>query len=156
MIDAIQICSFDSRYQDAAAKLINEGLGERFGGVADPTLNPDLYDIAKTYKSGEFVLALHRDQLVGTGALVPEGRKTGRIARMHTMNTYRRLGVGTRILQELERRAQLRGLSRLVLETNASWDDAISFYLKHGYVELGRRLERGGTAVNFHKVTPKT
>ena len=155
MIDAIQICSFDPRYQDAAATLINESLGERFGGVADPTLNRDLYDIAQTYKSGEFVLALHHHRLVGTGALVAEGTKTGRIARMHTLSTYRRLGVGTRVLQELERQAQLRGLSRLVLETNASWNDAISFYLRHGYVELGRRREGAETAVNFHKTMPR-
>ena len=128
VIDAIKICSFDPRYQDAAAKLINEGLGERFGGIANPTLNPDLYDIAKSYASGEFVVALHRDQLVGTGALLPEYGGVRRIARMHTMATYRRQGVGTRILRELEQRAQLRGLIRLVLETNASWEDAIRFY----------------------------
>ena len=150
-----RIRSFDPIYQDAAATLINEGLAQRFGGVADPTMNPDLYDIAKSYESGEFVLALHEGQLVGTGALSPEGGNVGRIARMHTTQTFRRLGVATQILQELEKRARLRGFSRLVLETNGSWADAISFYTKHGYEELESVRVAGGIVANFWKSLPE-
>ncbi len=83
MIEAIQICDFEPRYQDAAAGLINEGLGDRFG-IADPSMNPDLYDIAESYESGEFLLALDDTRLVGTGALMPQDPNTGQIARMHT------------------------------------------------------------------------
>lgn len=146
MIEAIQICDFEPRYQDAAAGLINEGLGDRFG-IADPSMNPDLYDIAESYESGEFLLALDDARLVGTGALMPQDPNTGQIARMHTARGYRRLGVGTEILGELERRARVRQLTRIILETNMEWEDAINFYLRNGYIESSR----GKFVVRFQK-----
>ena len=39
MCAQITICEFERRYQDAAADLINSGLGEHFG-VVDATMNP--------------------------------------------------------------------------------------------------------------------
>ena len=71
MCAQITICEFERRYQDAAAELINSGLGEHFG-VVDATMNPDLYDIEKNYDGGEFLLALDGDRLIGTGSLVRE------------------------------------------------------------------------------------
>ena len=147
MNDAIQICEYDPRYQDVAAELINAGLGDRFG-LVDPSMNPDLYDIAKSYAEGAFLLALDRGLLVGTGSLMPEGLNVGRIARMHTAIEYRRLGIATQILSELERRARMWGFEQIVLETNVEWADAIGFYVKNGYTESSR----DEFVLRFHRI----
>ena len=84
------------------------------------------------------ILALHDDLLVGTGSLMPETARVGRIARMHTASAHRRHGIGTMILKELEHRARERGFDELVLETNVDWDDVIAFYSSNGYDEIGR------------------
>ena len=101
-------------------------------------MNPDLYDIEFNYKDGDFLIALAGEQLVGTGSLLPTGNGVGQIARMHTKSDYRRCGVATKILEELEHRALARGLSVLTLETNVDWQDANSFYLRKSYIEIGR------------------
>ncbi len=137
MESKIQIRDFDYQYQDAAAELVNVGLGEHFGFI-DVSMNPDLYDIETNYQEGDFILALDGGRLVGTGSLMPESQSVGRISRMHISSEYRRHGIATRILEVLEQRASGRGLNSLVLETNLDWDDAIAFYSKNGYAELGR------------------
>ena len=48
----------------------------------------------------------------------------------------RGLGVGRRILSELERQARLHGIAILRLETNQSLTEAISLYRNEGYVEV--------------------
>ena len=53
MNSRIRICDFSRSYQDAAAQLVNTGLGEHFGFI-DPTMNPDLYDIGDSYELGDF------------------------------------------------------------------------------------------------------
>ena len=67
----VPIIAFDRSYQDSAATLINEGLGEHFGFI-DETMNPDLLNIKSSYSDGEFLLAVEGDQLAATGALLPE------------------------------------------------------------------------------------
>ncbi len=137
MLDTIQIVDFDSRHQNDAARLINTGLGEHFGFV-DESMNPDLYDIGSSYRKGDFLVALDGEQVVATGALVPIKPKMGRIARMHTASEYRRCGIATQILNALEQRATTRGFRSLVRETNLDWMNAIAFYMRNGYAELGR------------------
>ncbi|NKB96883.1 MAG: GNAT family N-acetyltransferase [Pseudomonadales bacterium] len=124
--------------QRDAETLINANLCEHFG-LLKPELNPDLFDIAKSYLSGTFIVAvLDDDTLVGTGSLMPENITVGRIARMHTSGKHRRLGIASRVLHSLEERARSIGYVALVLETNNDWYDAISFYQRHGYLEKYR------------------
>jgi GNAT superfamily N-acetyltransferase len=137
MVDTIQIATFSSRYQNDAAELINVGLGEHFGFV-DDSMNPDLHDIGESYRDGYFLVALDGEQVVGTGAILPVDTETGQVVRMHTASKFRRCGIATRILNALEQRAAARGFRSLILETNLDWVDAISFYLRNGYAELGR------------------
>ena len=139
MSDSIRIIEFNAVHQDAAAKLINTGLGERFGYV-DESMNPDLFDIKSSYRKGDFLLAFDGDLLVGTGSLMPINEEVGQIARMHTAAEYRRRGVASRLLGALEKLAAVRGMRSLILETNLDWNDASAFYLSHGYSESERNL----------------
>jgi ribosomal protein S18 acetylase RimI-like enzyme len=59
------------------------------------------------------------------------------IKRMCVAPAARGLGLGRRLLSELERRASEAGASVLRLETNRSLAEAISLYRRSGYVEVG-------------------
>jgi len=124
--------------QMAARAVILAGLEERWG-VLDPSLNPDLDDIATHYAAGVFLVARVEGALVGTGALIPEDEGIGRIVRMSVLRRLRRRGIGTRILCALLDAARRSGYHTLVLETTETWDDAIAFYLSHGFRIVGRR-----------------
>jgi GNAT superfamily N-acetyltransferase len=122
--------------QEQAKKIILDGLAERFGFL-DTTLNPDLNNIVANYShvGNTFVVGLWSGTPVCTGALIREGETTARIARMSVAKGLRRRGFAKRILEELVDRARRSGYTRLVLETNRSWYDAISFYKSNGFVE---------------------
>jgi GNAT superfamily N-acetyltransferase len=118
--------------QPAARALILAGLEEHWGWL-DLSLNPDLDDILTSYAPGVFLIAKLNDDLIGTGALIPEGDGVGRIVRMSVDKLHRRGGIGTRILRALLGEARTLGYTKIVLETTDTWDDAISFYLRNGF-----------------------
>lgn len=122
--------------QPAVHQLILAGLAEHWGAL-DPALNPDLADIATTYGQAIFLVAFVGSQLVGTGALIPEQDGVGRIVRMSVAHHWRRQGVGRQILAELLRRAAPAGYCQVVLETTATWSEAIAFYRNNGFREVG-------------------
>jgi GNAT superfamily N-acetyltransferase len=137
--------------QDAARNLIVDGLGEHFGFVDDGR-NPDLDDIAASYRDGVFFVALAGDELVGTGALTPMGWGAVQIVRMSTARDRRRQGVGRAVLARLLDEALANGFRWAVLETNAGWEDAIAFYRASGAATMGRGL--GGVAFVFDLKAP--
>ncbi len=130
------ISTFAPSDQHDAKTLVLCGLEEHWGAL-DPALNPDLNDIATSYGHGVFVVArlggLVDGVLVGTGALIPEGRNSGRIVRMSVDKAHRRKGIASCILNTLVEHARQRGFHILVLETTEMWDNAIGFYLRHGF-----------------------
>ena len=132
LVDHVTIRPFQPTDQAAARSLILDGLGERWGWI-DPTLNPDLDDIAATYADGDFVVAHLDGVLIGTGALIPEGDGAGRIVRMSVRQDLRGQGVGRRLLAELTTLARRAGYHTLVLETTSTWTDAVRFYAHNGF-----------------------
>ncbi len=136
--EVIRIRRFRPSDQEPAKALILAGLEEHWGTL-DPTLNPDLNEIAAHYADGVFLVAERGAEIVGTGALLPEDERTGRIVRMSVAGAARRQGLGSRILAQLVDHARARGYRRLVLETTSTWDDAVSFYRHHGFRVVGTR-----------------
>lgn len=128
----LQIRPFTPADQAAAKALILRGLEEHWG-ILDLTRNPDLNDIATSYADGVFLVALQGEDLVGTGALMPETDGVGRIVRMSVATALRRHGLGKAILDGLCAAARQRGYRQLVLETTKTWDDAIGFYTRYGF-----------------------
>jgi GNAT superfamily N-acetyltransferase len=126
------IMGFQPSDQEEAKQLILAGLEEHWGFL-DPTLNPDLNDIASTFAKGIFLVARLNGRLVGTGGLKPQSSHTAEVVRMSVAADCRRLGIGRMILKQLLRQAKALGYSRIVLETTASWADAVNFYLAFGF-----------------------
>jgi DNA-binding MarR family transcriptional regulator/GNAT superfamily N-acetyltransferase len=87
--------------------------------------------------AGLFLVATLRGEPVGCGGLQFHGDDTPPdIKRMWVAESARGLGIGRRLLAELEGRARAHG-SRLVrLETNRSLGEAINLYRSSGYHEV--------------------
>jgi GNAT superfamily N-acetyltransferase len=128
----LSIQPFSPADQPAAKALILQGLEEHWGAL-DLSLNPDLNDIASSYAEGAFLCAWLNDELVGTGAIIPESKGVMRVVRMSVQRGRRRMGIASRILEALLHEARRRGCHTVVLETTETWDDAIGFYLRHGF-----------------------
>jgi GNAT superfamily N-acetyltransferase len=118
--------------QPAAKDLILAGLKEHWGWI-DPTCNPDLDDLCAVYAEATCLVAQIDGVLVGTGFIVPREPGTAEIVRMSVAAVARRQGIGRRILAQLIAAAVERGFSKIILETTATWQDAVQFYLAAGF-----------------------
>jgi GNAT superfamily N-acetyltransferase len=130
---ALQIVPFTREDQIPVRALILQGLAERWGGQADPTLNPDLGDIAGSYATGTTLIARLDDLLVGTGTVVPRERHVEEVVRMSVAPAARGGGIGTQLLGMLVDAASARGARRIVCETCAHWESAVRLYLAFGF-----------------------
>lgn len=86
--------------------------------------------------AGLFLVATVWGEPIGCGALKFHGDEPTEIKRMWVAASARGLGLGRRILSELEAHAKRQGARILRLETNKSLAEAISLYRSAGYVEV--------------------
>ena len=128
----LKILPFHLADQPAVKALILEGLVEHWGFL-DESKNPDLENIAKSYANGIFLIAWQDDEIIGTGAFVPRTENRVEIVRMSVKKELRRQGIGREILKELCQRAKQAGYTEAILETTATWQEVIEFYLKNGF-----------------------
>ncbi len=122
-----------------AAFCIGEYLGEldrRFDSGFDPSasISADVEEL--TEPAGLLVLARLRHEPIGCGALKFHGDEPAEIKRMWVSRSARGLGLGRRLLRELEARAADRGVRVVRLETNRALDEAIGLYRAMGYEEV--------------------
>ncbi|MCX6522123.1 MAG: GNAT family N-acetyltransferase [Actinobacteria bacterium] len=125
----------DMRSGEAAAvrSLVLAGLAEHWGSV-DPSLNPDLDDLAAAHPGSRTVVAVDvAGTIVGTGTVVPRGVDSAEVVRMSVATSLRGAGVGRLVLDALIEVARSWGVQRLVLETTADWTDTVAFYERCGF-----------------------
>jgi DNA-binding MarR family transcriptional regulator/GNAT superfamily N-acetyltransferase len=111
-------------------------LDTRFDAGFDPeqSIPADVDEL--TEPAGLLLVGRLRGQPIGCGALKLHGREPAEIKRMWVAPSARGLGVGRRILGELEERARRRGVGLLRLETNKTLMEAAALYRSAGYVEV--------------------
>lgn len=85
---------------------------------------------------GAFLVARLRSLPVGCGALKFHGREPCELKRMWISRDVRGLGLGRRLLAELEEVARRAGARIVHLETNRNLTEAISLYRASGYREV--------------------
>jgi ribosomal protein S18 acetylase RimI-like enzyme len=130
--NAFTIQPFQPEHQAGARDLILAGLVEHWGQL-DPDRNKDLQDIGASYSQAVFLVALHQDRVIATGALIPATDGTAQIVRMSVATDMRRKGIARALLQSLCTRAHTLEVRQLVLETTETWQDAIAFYENFGF-----------------------
>ena len=110
-------------------------LAERFSEGFDPSRKP-FRDEEMTPPAGLLLVATLHGDPVGCGAMTffPDG--VAYIKRMWAAQTVRGIGLGRRLLTELEERARANGVNRLQLETRDELREAIGLYLSAGYREV--------------------
>jgi DNA-binding MarR family transcriptional regulator/ribosomal protein S18 acetylase RimI-like enzyme len=135
---AVEITVCDPRHPDArrAVRAYVAELSGRFENGFDPDLGISAADHEVSPPAGLFLLAaLHADP-VGCGVLKFHPRAQAHIKRMWIDKSVRGLGLGRRLLAELEAQAAAHGVRTLRLETNRSLTEAISLYRAAGYREV--------------------
>jgi ribosomal protein S18 acetylase RimI-like enzyme len=111
-------------------------LDERFDAGFEPSVTrPTAVDDMRP-PAGLFLLASLRDEPVGCGVLRFHGAEPAEIKRLWVDRTARGLGVGRRLLGELERLATAHGCRAVRLDTNRSLTEAIALYRTTGYREI--------------------
>jgi ribosomal protein S18 acetylase RimI-like enzyme len=84
--------------------------------------------------------AFEDERLVGIGIVVPGVRPgMAQLALLHVSNTYRRLGLGARLSDELERIARQAGNSEMVVSATPSLN-TVRFYRGRGYEPMAEPL----------------
>lgn len=111
-------------------------LGERFEAGFDPALSISADAHELTPPRGLLLVARLREEPVGCGALKLHANAPAEIKRMWVAQRARGLGLGRRVLQELERHARELGVAVLHLETNHTLNEAIHLYRESGYQEV--------------------
>jgi GNAT superfamily N-acetyltransferase len=111
-------------------------LASRFDGGFDPAQSNSATDEEMTPPAGLFLLATVDGEPAGCGALKFHGDAPAEIKRMWVAPTARGLGLGRRILAQLEAHAARHGVRVLRLETNQALREAIGLYRSAGYREV--------------------
>jgi GNAT superfamily N-acetyltransferase len=113
-------------------------LDARFDAGFDParSIPADAHELVPP--SGALIVARLDGKPIGCGALKFHGDAPAELKRMWVAPRARGLGVGRRLLQELERQARDAGVTIVRLETNHALTEAIALYRRSGYVEVER------------------
>jgi ribosomal protein S18 acetylase RimI-like enzyme len=112
-------------------------LARRFDAGFDPGRSISAGAAELRLPAGAFLLATLRGEPVGCGALKLHGAEPAELKRMWVAGEARGLGLGRRLLAELERVAAENGATVVRLETNRSLTEAIALYRSAGYTEVG-------------------
>jgi putative acetyltransferase len=79
------------------------------------------------------VVAYKNKQPMGCGAFKIHPNNTVEIKRMYVATDARRLGIASKVLEELEQWAKELGITKCILETGKKQPEAIELYKKCGY-----------------------
>jgi DNA-binding MarR family transcriptional regulator len=111
-------------------------LGARFEDGFDPARSvlPDVRELAEP--GGVLLVARMSGEPVGCGGLRLNSGGPPELKRMWVAPTARGLGLGRRLLRELEDEARRRGATAIRLETNRTLTEAVALYRSAGYVEV--------------------
>jgi DNA-binding MarR family transcriptional regulator/GNAT superfamily N-acetyltransferase len=138
LASAIEISVADPRHPHARhcmAEYFAE-LDRRFENGFDPGRSNPAADAELTPPRGLLLVARLGEEPVGCGALKFHRDAPAEIKRMWVAESVRGLGLGRRLLGELEARAAGAGATTVRLETNRALVSAIALYRSAGYREV--------------------
>jgi GNAT superfamily N-acetyltransferase len=111
-------------------------LDRRFPGGFDParSIAPDIS--AFRPPNGLLLVASLQSEPIGCGALILHEGEPPYLKRMWVAESARGLGIGRRLLAELEAQAAQTSSPTVRLETNETLTEAIAMYRSAGYAEV--------------------
>jgi DNA-binding MarR family transcriptional regulator/GNAT superfamily N-acetyltransferase len=111
-------------------------LDRRFEKGFDPARSIPAHEEELRPPAGLLLVAALRTDPIGCGALKLHDNEPAEIKRMWVAESARGLGIGRRLLSELEDHAAQHGAQAVRLETNKALTEAISLYRSAGYSEI--------------------
>jgi GNAT superfamily N-acetyltransferase len=111
-------------------------LNARFPTGFNPSLSISADRAELSPPAGLFLIARLDGRPVGCGALKFHPGAPAELKRMWVAPDARGLGLGRRLLVELEAHAQAAGVEVLHLETNETLVEAIALYRRNGWTEV--------------------
>ena len=132
----IDVCPPRHPHARACLRAYYDELAARFDQGFDPGRSIPATAAELTRPAGLLLVATLHGEPVGCGALKFHDDAPTEIKRMWVAPTVRGMGLGGRLLGELERHAAERGVSTVRLETNHALTEAIALYRARGYREV--------------------
>ena len=156
LASAVQVAVCDPRHPNArrAVRAYVAELSDRFEDGWDPALSISAADEELTPPAGLFLVATLYADVVGCGALKFHHGAPAEVKRMWVSPAVRGLGLGRRLLAELEAHAAARGVRTLRLETNRALGEAVSLYRTAGYREVAPFNDEPYADHWFEKILP--
>ena len=156
LASAVQVAVCDPRHPNArrAVRAYVAELSDRFEDGWDPSLSISAADEELTPPAGLFLVATLYADVVGCGALKFHHGAPAEVKRMWVSPAVRGLGLGRRVLAELEAHAAARGVRTLRLETNRALGEAVSLYRTAGYREVAPFNDEPYADHWFEKILP--
>jgi len=135
----IEIAATDPRHPHArfCLQAYFTELASRFDSGFDPARSIPAAEEDLIPPAGVLLVATLHDEPVGCGALKYHGAGPAEVKRMWVSPAVRGLGLGRRLLGELEVSAAAHRIRVLRLETNRALTEAIELYRSAGYREVG-------------------
>ena len=109
-----------------------------FGIPFDPQTSGDPEADSLRAPKGVFLLALSDDLPIGCCALKGQGTHLGEVKRMWIAPSARGLGLGKRLMHDIETHARSLGMTTLQLDTNGKLTEALTLYRNSGWTEIDR------------------
>ena len=133
----VEVRECDPRHPDArfCLQTYYSELAVRFREGYDPSVSP-VADAEMTSPAGLLLIASRQGEPVGCGALIFYSDDVGLVKRMWVAPSVRGLGVGRRLLAELEDRGRSHGVRLMRLETKDELTEAVQMYRSSGYREV--------------------
>lgn len=143
-LNKFTLCEYSAQYNQSCINLI---LGIQIEEFAIPiTLadQPDLQTIETFYqqKNGNFWVALHGDEVLGTIALIDIGNKQVALRKMFVAKAFRgnKIGVAKALLDTTIAWCKQKQVQEIFLGTTAAYHAAHRFYEKNHFFLVGREL----------------
>ena len=135
MVEVAAVDPADPRAQSCWHAYFSE-LNRRFGTGFDPARSASVPEEEVRAPAGVMLLASLHGSPIGCGSLRFRGAGRAEIKRMWVAESARGLGVGRRLLGELEAHAAGHGARSVRLDTSSALTEAISLYRSAGYSEV--------------------
>jgi putative acetyltransferase len=132
------IRDWDIRDRTAAAEVIHQVLAEYGLGWEPDGADRDVLEVEACYieTGGEFWVVESDGQVVATGAYFPiqRGEQAAEIRKMYLLPRLRGQGLGSFLLEQLEKAIAARGYRQIWIETASVLKEAVQLYEKNGYI----------------------
>jgi DNA-binding MarR family transcriptional regulator/predicted GNAT family N-acyltransferase len=134
----VEIAAYDPHHRHArfCMREYFAELAQRFDAGFDPARSISADDRELAPPAGLLLVATLHSEPVGCGALKFHDGEPAEIKRMWVASPVRGLGLGRRLLAELEAAAEANGARTVRLETNRALAEAIALYRSAGYREV--------------------